>query len=159
MNFIHLTCYTILFEKQKMHVNTTSAFNVNYKIAVTCIYCSGESCKWTFMPEHVFKVPTPSMHILWSQMVTPASMMFLSKSKQVCIKRFRRSSMSWMFVSYTLCCITPHMSKCKAHDDPGPHWWSYDIRDAIFFGNITFWVFWLSQGSVTTLIRWGGWSS
>ena len=25
--------------------------------------------------------------------------------------------------------------------------------------NITFSVFWLSQGSVATLIRWGGWSS
>jgi len=25
--------------------------------------------------------------------------------------------------------------------------------------NITFSVFWLSQGSVVTLIRWGGWSS
>jgi len=42
-------------QKPKMHVNTNSAFNVNYKIAVTCnrasnyidsfIKCSGESYK------------------------------------------------------------------------------------------------------------------
>jgi len=29
--------YLVKVEKPKMHVNTTSAFNVNYKIAVTCI--------------------------------------------------------------------------------------------------------------------------
>jgi len=40
----------------------------------------------------------------------PASMMIWSKSKQVCIKRFHRSSMSWIFVSYVHCCITPHIS-------------------------------------------------
>ena len=97
----------------------------------------------------------------WSQMVMPASMMFRSKSKQVCIKRFCRSSMSWIFVSHTLCCITPRISKCKAHDDPGPLWWSYGTYDTFFVissCNITFSVFWLSQGSVATLIRSGGWS-
>jgi len=30
----------------------------------------------------------------------------LVKVKQVCIKRFRRSSMSWNFVSYMHCCIS-----------------------------------------------------
>ena len=25
-----------------------------------------------------------------------------------------------MNLSHTLCCITPRISKCKAHDDPGP---------------------------------------
>jgi len=29
--------YLVKVEKPKMYVNTTSAFNVNYKIAVTCI--------------------------------------------------------------------------------------------------------------------------
>jgi len=29
--------YLVKVEKPKMHVNTTSAFDVNYKIAVTCI--------------------------------------------------------------------------------------------------------------------------
>jgi len=29
--------YLVEVEKPKMHVNTTSAFNVNYKVAVTCI--------------------------------------------------------------------------------------------------------------------------
>jgi len=45
------------------------------------------------MSQHVFKVSIISMHT-WSQMVTRALMMFWSKSKQVCIKHFRRSSMS-----------------------------------------------------------------
>jgi len=31
-----LLYYPVKVEKPKMHVNTTSAFNVNYKIAVTC---------------------------------------------------------------------------------------------------------------------------
>jgi len=29
--------YLVRVEKPKVHVNTTPAFNVNYKIAVTCI--------------------------------------------------------------------------------------------------------------------------
>jgi len=29
--------YLVKVETPKMHVNTTSAFNANYKIAVTCI--------------------------------------------------------------------------------------------------------------------------
>jgi len=42
MKVIHLTQllllhYLVKVDKPKMHVNTTSAFNVNYKIAVTCI--------------------------------------------------------------------------------------------------------------------------
>jgi len=42
MNFTHLT-YTVLLhylvkvKKPKMYANTSSAFNVNYKITVTCI--------------------------------------------------------------------------------------------------------------------------
>jgi len=39
MNFTHLAClmslhYLVKIETPKMHVNTNSAFNVNYKIAV-----------------------------------------------------------------------------------------------------------------------------
>jgi len=57
-------------------VNTTSAFNVNYKIAVTCIKLhwqfhkkfSDESHKETFISEHVFKVCAARMHT-WSQLV------------------------------------------------------------------------------------------
>jgi len=42
MKFTHLAQlmllhYLVKFEKPKMQVNTTSAFNVNYKITVTCI--------------------------------------------------------------------------------------------------------------------------
>jgi len=40
MNFTHLTSallrYLVKVETPKMHANTNSAFNVNYKIAVTC---------------------------------------------------------------------------------------------------------------------------
>jgi len=41
MNFTDLTWLMLLYclvkvETPKMHVNTNSAFNVNYKIAVTC---------------------------------------------------------------------------------------------------------------------------
>jgi len=41
MNFIHLTSlmllhYLVKVETPKMHVNTNSAFNFNYKIAVKC---------------------------------------------------------------------------------------------------------------------------
>jgi len=32
-----LVHYLVKVEKPKMHVNTTSAFHVSYKIAVTCI--------------------------------------------------------------------------------------------------------------------------
>jgi len=96
----------------------------------------------------------------WSQMVTPALRMFRSKSKQVCIKHFRRSSISWIFVSYTLCCTTPQISKCKAYDDPGPLWWCYMIHLMQFPAVILhFRCFDFSQGSVATLIRSGGWSS
>jgi len=87
-------------------------------------------------------------------------MMSSSKSDQVCIRRFHRSSMSWIFVSYTCCCTTPKISKFRAHDDPGSLWWSYyhlmQFSFVISRSNITFSVFWLSQGSVATLIRWGG---
>jgi len=42
MNITHITTlmllhYLVKVEKPKMNVDTTSAFNVKYKIAVTCI--------------------------------------------------------------------------------------------------------------------------
>jgi len=42
MNFTHLTHlmllhYLVKVETPKMHVNTTSAFNAKYKVAVSCI--------------------------------------------------------------------------------------------------------------------------
>ena len=87
--------------------------------------CSDESYKWIFISQHVFKVSTTSMHA-WPQMVMPwsitVSIMFCSKSNQVCIKRFRRSSMSWIFVSDTHLCKTSEINKFKAHDP-----WSYAV--------------------------------
>jgi len=71
--------------------------------------------------------------------------------------------MSWIFVSYLHCCMTPQISKYKAHDNPRPLWLSYDTFDAIFFHNVALsyytMVFWLPQGGIATFIRWGGWSS
>jgi len=42
MNFTHLTClmllhYLVKVQTPKMHMNTNSAFNVNYYIAIKCI--------------------------------------------------------------------------------------------------------------------------
>jgi len=117
------------------------------------------------MSQHVW-VPTTSMHA-WSQMVTPLVNRsvddVLVKVKPCLHQAFSQTSMSWIFVSYTQCCITPQISKFKAHDDPGPLWWSYDTSDAFSLVmphcNITFSLFWLSQCSAAILIRWGGWSS
>jgi len=114
------------------------------------------------MSEHAFIVSTTSMHT-WSQMVPPALMMFWSKSKQVCIKCFCRSSMSWIFVSCTLCCIIPHkvnfrqMMTLVHFDEAMLHLMQLSL--IISHCNITFSVFWRSQGSLATLIRWGGWNS
>ena len=119
--------YLVKVEKPKMHVKVTQLqlFMLTAKHPLhasnyidSFIKCSGEPYKWTFRSEHVFKVSTPSTHT-WSQMVTPLLMMFRSKSKQVCIKHFCTSSISWMFVSYTFWFITLHISKCKSHYDPG----------------------------------------
>jgi len=165
--------YLVKFETPKMHVNATSAFNVNYILAVTWI-----KLHWQFhknilvnniINTHVRACvqkcpPSACTHDLrWScHWLIAVSMMFWSKSNQVYIKRFRRSLMSWNFVSYTHCCMAPQISKCKSHDDPGPldeamiHLMQFSL--VLFLCNITFSVFWLSQGSVATLIRWGEWS-
>jgi len=143
-----------------MHVNTTSAFNVNYKIAVTCIkfhwqfhkmFC--ESHNEHLCESMCLKRPPPTRTYLWwpCYWSFAVSMMSWSKSNQVCIKRFHSSSTSWIFIS------------CTAHDDPCPLWWSYghlmQCSLVISCCNITFLVFWLLWGSVATLIRWGGLSS
>jgi len=69
--------YLVKVEKSKMPMNTTSAFNANYKIAVSLhasnyidsfIKCSGESYKRTFVSEHVFKVS--SVHRQHAQLHT-----------------------------------------------------------------------------------------
>jgi len=121
---------------------------MNTYVGITCLKCPRPACT------HDLRCP-----LCWSIAVL---MLSWSKPNQVCIKHFHRSSMSWSFVSYTHCCTTPKISKFKAHDDPGPLWWSYDhlmqFSLVISRCNITFSVFWVSQGSVATLIRWGGWS-
>jgi len=156
--------YLVKVEKPKMHVNTTLAFNVNYKIVVTCIKLHWQFhkiCWWvTQMSEHVFNVSTTSMHT-WSQMVTQALMMFLSKSKQLHRAFLQVFVMNLCFMHAFL--HNTHISKFKVSDDPDPLWWSYDtlmqFSLVISCCNVTFSVFWLSQGSVARLIRWGGWSS
>jgi len=150
----------------KMHVNTTLAYNFNYKLLLhasnyiaSFIRHSGESYKWTCFQSLHHQHP----HMISDGHTTCQWCSAGSKSNQVCIKPFRRSSMSWIFVSYTHCCITPQINKFKAHDDPSQLWWSYDhlmqFSLVISHCNITFSVFWLSQGSAATLIRWGEWRS
>jgi len=91
------------------------------------------------MSEHVFKVSTNGTHT-WS---ADGHATGQSQRRYVLVRvipslhqAFCRLSMSWIFTAYTHCCITPQISKLKAHDDPGPLWWGHDISDAIFFGNI-----------------------
>jgi len=66
MNITYLTLlmllhYVVKVETPEMHVNATSAFNVNNNTDVTrikfhdsFIKYSDESYKWTFISEHVF---------------------------------------------------------------------------------------------------------
>jgi len=103
-----------------MHLNTTSAFNVNYKIAVTCVklHCHfHKNVLMNYIKEHSFqsmcsKCPPPAhTHNLsrsrhWSIV---ASIMSEVQSNQVCVKRFRSTSTSRIF-SYTHCCIAPQIS-------------------------------------------------
>jgi len=139
--------YLVKVQTPKVHVNTTSAFNVNHKIAITCIklHWQFHEMFWCIINEHSFqsmcsKCPPPACtHDLKTVMplVNRSIKSFLSTSNRVCIKRFCRSSISWIIVSYTNCCITPKGSKFKAHDDPGPLWWSCNTFDAILFRNLS----------------------
>jgi len=84
MNFTHLTwlmllLYLVKVETTKMHVNTNSAFNINYEIAVKCkklywqfhkMFWWTTRYKWTTISQHVFKVSATSTHT-WSQTVAP----------------------------------------------------------------------------------------
>jgi len=90
----------------------------------------------------------------WSIAVSITS---CSKSSQICIKRFRR--ISWIFVLYRQCCMTPQLSKFKAHDFDEPKIRFMQFSLITSNCNITFSVFRLSQGSKATLIRWRGWNS
>jgi len=66
-------------------------------------------------------------------------------------------------VSYIHCCMTPtisnlrHMMTLVNFDEAMIYLMQFSL--VISHCNITFSVFWLSQGSVATLIRWGGWRS
>jgi len=57
------------------------------------------------MPQHVLSVHHQHAHMISDGYASIDDV--LVKSKQVCIKRFCRWSMSLTFVSCTLCCITP----------------------------------------------------
>ena len=163
--------YCVKFKTPIMHTNTTSAFNATkYPLHAAnfidgFIKCSGESHNEHLCQSMCLKCPPPTRTYLWwpRYWSFAVSMISWSKSNHVRIKRFHRSSTSWIFISYVHCCTRPELSKFKAHDDPGALWWSYDhlmqCSLVISCCNITFSVFWLSRGSVATLIRWGGWSS
>jgi len=122
------------------------------------------------MSEHMFKVSTTSMHTwsyrcprCWSIAV---SMMSWSKSNQVCISIFtglrRQESL------FHTCIAVQHSKQVHLrHMMNMVHFtlmklWSSDsfslVISLISRCNSTFSVFWLSQGSVATLIMWSGWS-
>jgi len=66
-------------------------------------------------------------------------------------------SMSWIFVSYTHCCMTPQISKFKTHHNNRLLWWSLHLMQfslVISHCNMALSVFWLSHDSVATLISW-----
>jgi len=98
-----------------MHVNTTSSFNVKYRILLyssnyfdSFIKFSSESYKWTLISEHVFKASITSMHTS-SQMATLNRSVdnVLVKVKPSLHQAFLQVVVSWIFLSCTLCCITP----------------------------------------------------
>ena len=83
----------------------------------------------------------------------------LSKINPSLHQAFCRSQMSQIFVSYMHYCITPQMLLST-----GPFPWSVKIYFMQYYlvishCDIIFSLFRISQGSVATLIRWGGWSS
>jgi len=164
-----------------VYVNTTSAFNVNYKIAVTCIKLHWLLYKMFILTNHIneysfwsmcSKCPLSSVHhhapaCTWSQMVTPlvnhSIHNVLVRVKPSLHQAFSHVVDVIMFVSCTHCCITSQVSEFKAHDnvvhfdEAVMHLMQFSF--VICHCNITFMMFWLSQGSVATFIRWGEWSS
>ena len=114
--------------------------------------------------EHVFKVSTTSTNTR-SQMEKPLVNRSVS-DVLVKVKPSLHQAFSQVVDVMNLCFIhallyNTLLSKFKAYDDSGPLWWSYDTYDAISLVisccNITFSVFWLSQGSVATINRRGRW--
>jgi len=116
------------------------SFNVNYEIAAKCIKlhlrfhkCSDESYYNTHFTGCVLNVRHQHANMISDSCATGQSQSITSN--QLCVQRFRRLWMPRIFVSFTHCCVTPKISKYKAHD-LGPFRWSYDKFYAIFFGNI-----------------------
>jgi len=101
--------YPVKVETPKMHTNTNSSFNVNYEIAVKCIKLHWQFHKKVFW--WIIKINnhfTSCVQSVCNQQYTHISggrTTGQSQRRQVCIKRFRRLSMSWIFVSYTYYCI------------------------------------------------------
>jgi len=103
--------------------------------------------------------PARTLDLRWSlHWSVAASITFCLESTQVRIKRFWRSQMSLIFVSYTHCCITPQILWLQVHFDEVYTIHLLQFSLVMTHCNITFSLFRLSQGSVATLIRWGAWS-
>jgi len=105
---------TLLCEsrKPKMHVNTTSGFKFNYKIAVTCIKLHWQFHKmfWWIITNIHARAFVQSVHQQHAHMISDghASIDDIPvKVKTSLQQHLCRSSMSWVFVSCTLWCITP----------------------------------------------------
>ena len=89
-----------------------------------------------------------------------ASITLCSKSTQVCVKRFCRSQMSQICFVNALLHDTPEFYNLQVHfnEEYTIHLIPFSLVISHCY-NITFSLFWISQRSVATLIRWRGWSS
>ena len=88
-----------------------------------------------------------------------ASIMFCSKSTQVCLKRFASHRCHRSFFVHSLLHNTPNFTMYRSISLKRIRYiwcnflWQYPTV------TVHFQLFWFSQGSVATLSRWGRWSS
>jgi len=88
-----------------------------------------------------------------------ASITFCSESTHVCVKRFCRSQMPQSL--FRICSAAQHPKCYNLHVHFVESYTIHLMQFSFIIShcNITFSLFWISQGTVATLIRWGGWNS
>jgi len=147
---------TLLCEsrKPKMHVNTTSGFKFNYKIAVTCIKLHWQFHKmfwWIITNIHAIAF-VQSVHQQHAHMISDGH----ASIDDIPVKVKTSLQQHWQVVDVMSLCFMHALvyntdtRKFQAHDDSGPIWWSYDIQLMQFslvisHCNIIFPVFWFHK--------------
>jgi len=122
MNFTHLTWLMLLHclvkvQTTKMHVNTNSAFSMNYEIAI-----KWTKLHWQFLMNHIIQMNSSFTACVQSVRHQHAHMISDGRATGQSQPRWRsakinpslhqafcRSQMSQVFLSYTQCCITPQI--------------------------------------------------